>query len=55
MFTSEQINRLCVISIENSQIYKCFICTDSLKFILENNLGKIDEELYEEVRIKNNI
>lgn len=55
VFTSEQIDRLCNISIENSQVYQCFICTDYLKHILNINKRKANRALFEEACEKNDI
>jgi len=55
VFTTDQINSLCIISIENSQIYRCFICTENLEYILKMNRGKADDALFEEACQKNHI
>ena len=55
VFTTDQINRLCIISIENSQIYRCFICTENLEYILKKNRWKADDALFEEACMKNEI
>ena len=55
VFTTDQINRLCTISIENSQIYRCFICTENLEYILKKNRWKADDALFEEACMKNEI
>ena len=55
VFTEKQVNRLCEISIENSQVYKCFICTDNLKHILERNKGKCNKLLLDKACKKNDI
>ena len=55
LFSQVQINKLCDIAKYNSQVYRCYICSDNLKFILEINKDKIAPKLYEEVSIKNNL
>lgn len=55
LFSKVQINKLCDIAKYNSQVYKCYICSDNLKFILEMNKDKISPWLYEEVSIKNKL
>lgn len=55
LFSQVQINKLCDIAIYNSQVYKCYICRDYLKVILEKNKDKIAPWLYKEVFIKNNL
>lgn len=54
-FSVSQINRLCEISINNSQVYNCFICTSALRNILTKNKDNIDSELYEEAVLKNEL
>lgn len=54
-FTEDQINRLCEISISNKQVYDCHICRDSLRSILNENKGIVDEGLYNRVFEKNNL
>lgn len=52
-FTKTQITSLCNISLTNSQIYNCDTCRDELKFILDANKEKIDEDLFKETYSKN--
>lgn len=52
-FSKEQIEKLCHISIYNSQIYRCFICTPHLMHIINRNKNLIDSELYQRVKMMN--
>lgn len=54
-FSESQINKLCNISISNSQVYNCFYCMSSLRQILTVNRDKIDDELYEDTVSKNGL
>ena len=54
-FTVDQINYLCSIAVNNSQVYKCYICRDYLESILNKNKDKLSIEVYKETCLKNNI
>ena len=52
-FSQDQIKKLCMISIENSQIYNCFICTSNLMYIINRNKDLISSELLQKVKDMN--
>ena len=54
-FSDNQLVRLCNISITNDQVYKCIYCETSLRHILSVNKDRIDNKLYDEVFLKNEL
>ena len=54
-FTDEQIVRLCNVSNSNFQVYNCNICSEVLEKILIKFKERIDDDLYNETIVKNNI
>lgn len=54
-FTKAQINDLCIVANTNSQVYNSYKCRETLEYILDKTEDMIDNELYNETIIKNNI
>ena len=51
-FTKDQIEKFCNISINRYELYKCNICKDNIKYIIDINKSKINEDLFKQVQIK---
>lgn len=54
-FTKVQITNLCHVANSNSQVYNSYKCRPNLEYILDKTKDMIDDELYEETIIRNNI
>lgn len=54
-FNESQINKLCEIAIRNSQVYNCIYCKPALRSILNKNKDIVDENLYKEAILMNNL
>lgn len=55
VLSKEQVTKLCMIAIENSQVYRCIYCKYNLRKILEEYEDIIDEDLFNKVVDKNNL